>query len=112
MSSRFDYFVNKWLPRQIFYHGDINRLSTDPQTRNYLQDNMGFCYLNSEKSRSAFVLAMSQQHINGEMPDGILLYEGAELKYINQVPHADHCTWLSICLLAYLDETNDVSILT
>ena len=31
-------FVNHWLPRQVFYHGDTNRLTTDPQTRNYLQD--------------------------------------------------------------------------
>jgi len=36
-----DNFVNHWLPRQMYYHGKTNRLSTDPQTRNYLQDNMG-----------------------------------------------------------------------
>lgn len=35
-----DNFVNHWLPRQMYYHGITNRLSTDPQTRNYLQDNM------------------------------------------------------------------------
>ena len=32
---------NNWLGRQVFYHGCTNRLSTDPQTRNYLQDAMG-----------------------------------------------------------------------
>ncbi|MBI3348210.1 MAG: NdvB protein, partial [Burkholderiales bacterium] len=41
----FDRFVNHWLPRQVFYHGDVNRLSTDPQTRNYLQDNLGMAYI-------------------------------------------------------------------
>ena len=41
------------------------------------------------------------------MPDGILIHEDAVLKYINQVPHTDHCVWLPICLKAYLDETND-----
>ena len=30
------------------------------------------------------------------MPDGIILHEAAELKYINQVPHTDHCVWLPI----------------
>ena len=29
-----DNFVNTWLPRQVYYHGTVNRLSTDPQTRN------------------------------------------------------------------------------
>jgi cellobionic acid phosphorylase len=33
------------------------------------------------------------------------------LKYINQVPHTDHCVWLPICLSTYLDETNDFTIL-
>jgi len=107
----FDAFVNQWLPRQMFYHGDVNRLSTDPQTRNYIQDNMGMCYIKPEVARSAFILALSQQKVNGAMPDGILLHEHAELKYINQVPHADHCVWLPICLAVYLNETGDSDIL-
>ena len=45
------------------------------------------------------------------MPDGILIADNAELKYINQVPHTDHCVWLPICLQAYLHETNDYTIL-
>ncbi|MCX5511618.1 hypothetical protein OH705_27580, partial [Pseudomonas sp. BJa3] len=40
-----DAFANHWLPRQVFYHGDVNRLTTDPQTRNYLQDHMGMGFL-------------------------------------------------------------------
>jgi cellobionic acid phosphorylase len=40
-----------------------------------------------------------------------LLIEGAELKYINQIPHTDHCVWLPVCLQAYLDETGDYGIL-
>jgi len=43
----FDNFINHWLGRQIVYHGEVNRLSTDPQTRNYLQDNMGMSYFNA-----------------------------------------------------------------
>ena len=108
----FQNFVNHWLPRQVYYHGESNRLSTDPQTRNYLQDNMGMSYIKPETARDAFITALSQQKINGEMPDGILLYENAELKYINQVPHSDHCVWLPICLKAYLDETNDYDLLS
>jgi len=104
-------FVNHWLPRQMFYHGDVNRLSTDPQTRNYLQDAMGMCYIKPSYTRKAFITAISQQTINGEMPDGILLHPDAELKYINQIPHTDHSVWLPICLLAYLDETNDLMLL-
>lgn len=110
--KQFDQYVNYWLPRQIFYHGDINRLSTDPQTRNFLQDNMGLSYINPEKSRRAFLLALSQQKSDGAMPDGILLSDESELKYINQVPHTDHCVWLPICLRTYLDETNDFDILS
>ncbi|XQW86773.1 GH36-type glycosyl hydrolase domain-containing protein [Thalassotalea piscium] len=106
----FDSFVNDWLPRQMFYHGDVNRLSTDPQTRNYIQDAMGMCFIQPEKARNAFVTALSQQQLNGSMPDGILLHEDAELKYINQVPHADHGVWLPICLSVYLSETGDQSL--
>lgn len=104
-------FVNNWLPRQVFYHGDVNRLTTDPQTRNYLQDNMGMTYIKPQVTRAAFLHALSQQEVSGAMPDGILLVEGAELKYINQIPHTDHCVWLPVCLKAYLDETNDYEIL-
>ena len=110
--TEFDEFVNQWLPRQMFYHGDVNRLSTDPQTRNYIQDNMGMCYINPTIAREAFILALSQQKSSGAMSDGILLHEQAELKYINQVPHADHCVWLPICLAVYLNETGDVDLLS
>ena len=105
-------FVNHWLPRQVFYHGDVNRLTTDPQTRNYLQDNMGMSFIKPQVARAAFLHSLSQQEASGAMPDGILLAEGAELKYINQIPHTDHCVWLPVCLKAYLDETNDYSILS
>ncbi len=107
----FDRFVNHWLPRQVFYHGDVNRLSTDPQTRNYLQDNLGMAFIAPQVTRGALLLALGQQHANGSMPDGILLVEGAELKYINQVPHTDHCVWLPVCLQAYLNETADFALL-
>ena len=106
-----DNFVNHWLPRQLYYHGQTNRLTTDPQTRNYLQDNMGMSYMKPGMARTAFLTALAQQEANGEMPDGIILHEEAELKYINQVPHTDHCVWLPVCLAAYLDETNDYAIL-
>lgn len=108
----FDDMVNHWLPRQMFYHGDVNRLTTDPQTRNYIQDNMGMAYLNPSVARASIITTLSQQSVNGAMPDGILLHQDAELKYINQIPHADHCVWLPICLMAYLNESNDSSLLT
>ncbi|RWA03823.1 hypothetical protein EKO27_g11283, partial [Xylaria grammica] len=106
-----DNFVNHWLPRQCYYHGDVNRLTTDPQTRNYLQDNMGMTYIASGVSRRAFLIALAQQEASGAMPDGILLAEGAELKYINQIPHTDHCVWLPVVLEAYLSETADYALL-
>ncbi len=106
-----DNFVNNWLPRQMYYHGITNRLTTDPQTRNYLQDSMGMSYINSKVAKKAFLKAFSQQHESGAMPDGVILHEDAELKYINQVPHSDHCVWMSICMEVYLDETNDYAIL-
>jgi cellobionic acid phosphorylase len=106
-----DNFVNNWLARQVYYHGDVNRLTTDPQTRNYLQDNMGMSYIKPDVTRNAFVTALSQQEPTGAMPDGIILVEGAELKYINQVPHTDHCVWLPITLEVYLAETADYALL-
>jgi cellobionic acid phosphorylase len=109
--AELDNFVNHWLPRQVFYHGDVNRLTTDPQTRNYLQDNMGMSFIKPEVARAAFLHALSQQEPTGAMPDGILLVEGAELKYINQVPHTDHCVWLPVCMKVYLDETGDYALL-
>src|SRR5690625_7956917 len=60
-----DDFVNNWLARQVFYHGDVNRLSTDPQTRNYLQDNMGMTYIQPDVTRQAFLHALSQQKSSG-----------------------------------------------
>ncbi|HHU72891.1 MAG TPA: NdvB protein [Clostridiales bacterium] len=107
----FDNFVNHWLPRQLYYHGKTNRLSTDPQTRNYLQDNMGMSYIKPEIARKALLIALGQQHESGAMPDGIKLHKDAELKYINQVPHTDHCIWLPISIELYLDETDDYGIL-
>lgn len=107
----FDAFVNHWLPRQVRYHGETNRLTTDPQTRNFLQDHLGMSYLQPQVARAAFLHALSQQEPGGAMPDGILLAEGAELKYINQVPHTDHCVWLPVCLQAWLDETGDDTLL-
>lgn len=109
--AELDNFVNTWLPRQMYYHGETNRLSTDPQTRNYLQDNMGMAYIKPKVARQAFITALSQQEESGAMPDGILIHPEAELKYINQVPHTDHCVWLPVCLKAYLDETNDYALL-
>jgi cellobionic acid phosphorylase len=109
--AELDNFVNHWLPRQVFYHGDVNRLTTDPQTRNYLQDNMGMTFIKPEVTRAAFLHSLGQQEASGAMPDGILLSDIAELKYINQIPHTDHCVWLPVCLKVYLDETNDYAIL-
>ncbi|KAF2662158.1 glycoside hydrolase family 94 protein [Lophiostoma macrostomum CBS 122681] len=106
-----DNFVNNWLARQVYYHGDVNRLTTDPQTRNYLQDNMGMSFIKPNVARNAILLAISQQEATGSMPDGILLVEGAELKYINQVPHTDHCVWLPVILEIYLAETGDYALL-
>ncbi|WP_183464064.1 GH36-type glycosyl hydrolase domain-containing protein [Microbulbifer rhizosphaerae] len=106
-----NHFVNHWLPRQVFYHGDVNRLTTDPQTRNYLQDHMGMAYIRPQTARAAFLHALAQQKPDGAMPDGILLDAKAELKYINQVPHTDHCVWLPVCLDAYLDESGDYALL-
>ncbi|HET6783033.1 MAG TPA: NdvB protein, partial [Pseudoxanthomonas sp.] len=68
-----DDFANHWLPRQVYYHGDCNRLTTDPQTRNYLQDHMGMAYLRPQAAQAAFLHALSQQEPSGAMPDGILL---------------------------------------
>ncbi|KAH7125751.1 glycoside hydrolase family 94 protein [Dendryphion nanum] len=106
-----DNFVNNWLARQVYYHGDVNRLTTDPQTRNYLQDNMGMSFINPAVTRKAIKHALSQQESTGSMPDGILLTAGAELKYINQVPHTDHCVWLPVALEIYLSETGDYELL-
>ncbi|KXJ88847.1 glycoside hydrolase family 94 protein [Microdochium bolleyi] len=106
-----DNFVNHWLPRQVYYHGDVNRLSTDPQTRNYLQDNMGMTWVKPSVARAAILHALSQQRDNGAMPDGIILVEGAELKYINTVPHTDHCVWVPVAVEAYVVETGDYSVL-
>ncbi len=106
-----DNYVNHWLPRQLYYHGDVNRLTTDPQTRNYLQDNMGMAYVAPALTRAALITALTQQHASGAMPDGVLIHERAELKYINQIPHTDHCVWIPLALQAYLDETHDVDLL-
>ncbi|MEM9402074.1 MAG: glycosyl hydrolase family 65 protein [Pseudomonadota bacterium] len=110
-NTRFDQFVSHWLPRQIRYHGDLQRLTTDPQTRNFLQDALGQLYLRPAKTRDALLLTLSQQNADGGLPDGLLLNPQAELKYINQVPHTDHAVWLPMVLQAYIDETADSAFL-
>jgi cellobionic acid phosphorylase len=110
--STFDHFVNHWLPRQVSYHGESNRLTTDPQTRNFLQDSMGMVFLNAPAAKQAFLTALIQQSYDGAMPDGILLHPNAKLKYINRVPHSDHNVWLLIFLSAYLQETGDIALLS
>jgi cellobionic acid phosphorylase len=72
---------------------------------------MGMSFIKPEVARKAFLIALGQQEESGAMPDGILLAEGAELKYINQVPHTDHCMWLPVTLDAYLAETADYGLL-
>ncbi|MEP6344146.1 MAG: NdvB protein [Maricaulaceae bacterium] len=109
--AKFDNFVNNWLPRQLFLHGETNRLTHDPQTRNYLQDNMGMSYLYPEVMKKALCRTLSQQNLDGSLPDGVLLNEQTSLKYINQVPHTDHNIWLPVCLEVYLNETADYDIL-
>ncbi len=107
----FQNFVNHWLPRQVFYHGDTQRLSTDPQTRNYLQDAMGTVYVDASRARRVLLHALSQQKSSGQMPDGVVLVPGAELKYINRIPHTDHSVWLVLLTEAYLAETGDYAVL-
>ena len=108
---RFDNFVNNWLPRQLLMHGEINRLTQDPQTRNYLQDNMGMSYLDPQVMKEALSRTLSQQNSDGSLPDGILLNDQTSLKYINQIPHTDHNIWLPVCLEVYLNETADYDFL-
>ncbi|MFC3122708.1 GH36-type glycosyl hydrolase domain-containing protein [Agaribacter flavus] len=103
--------VNTWLPRQLSYHIESDRLTTDPQTRNFLQDHLSSIWLHPKLAKKNLLLALSQQNKNGAMPDGILLHKDAELKYINQVPHSDHNVWLFPFVELYLNETNDYSIL-
>jgi cellobionic acid phosphorylase len=72
---------------------------------------MGMCFIAPEKTKQALLTTLSQQKRNGCLPDGILLHPDAEIKYINLIPHSDHCVWLPICLKLYLDETNDIEFL-
>ncbi|MEO0972433.1 MAG: hypothetical protein AAFX85_05000, partial [Pseudomonadota bacterium] len=107
----FDHFVNHWLGRQVRYHGEVHRFTTDPQTRNYLQDAMGACFLTPTRAAEAIERTLSQQLANGNLPGGITLNADAELKYINRVPHTDYCVWLPLTLRAYLDESADTAFL-
>lgn len=107
----FDHFVNHWLLRQIRYHTESNRLTTDPQTRNFLQDHMAMIYLQPDAAKQAFLHALKQQSAQGDFPDGILMHKDATLKYINQIPHSDHNVWAVIFIAFYLDETNDRAFL-
>lgn len=110
--KNFDGFINTWLPRQIQYHCDANRLTLDPQTRNYLQDHMASVLINPKIAKQRFLFALAQQKSNGAMPDGILLSPDAELNYINQIPHSDHNVWLFVFIDTYLNHGNDLSILS
>lgn len=107
----FNHFVNHWLGHQIKYHATANRMTTDPQTRNYLQDVMGMCYIDPDYYETALLRTLAQQSFAGVIPEGVLLNEQAELKYINQVHHSDHAVWLPISLQTYLSECNNYPLL-
>ena len=109
--SNLNHVLNHWLPRQLMYHGQSQRLTTDPQTRNYLQDAMGMAYLDASQTRTALTTALQQQQSSGQMPDGILLEGATELTYINRIPHTDHGIWVILCLQAYLNESGDAALL-
>jgi cellobionic acid phosphorylase len=109
--AHFDAFANHFLGRQVLYHGDTSRMTADPQTRNFLQDNMGMIYVDPPRAKRALLTALAQQKADGNMPEGIVLAAGTELKYINQVPHTDHCVWLPVFLDAWLGETGDRTLL-
>lgn len=107
----FDAFVNHWLPRQALYHAYSLRMVTDQQTRNHIQDAMSMIYINPARAKELYLIGLRQQKVSGEMPDGILQMEGAELKYTNQIPHRDHSVWWAYALEAYLQETGDYDFL-
>jgi cellobionic acid phosphorylase len=106
-----NHFINYWLPRQILYHAYSLRMVTDPQTRNHIQDAMGMVYVMPEKAKQLYNIALKQQKISGEMPDGILLVEGAEFKYTNQIPHRDHSVWWTYAVSEYMEESGDYGYL-
>lgn len=110
-NNNLNHVLNLWLPRQLLYHGQSQRLTTDPQTRNYLQDAMGMAYLDANQTRTALITALTQQQSSGQMPDGILLEGATELTYINRIPHTDHGIWVVLCLQAYLNESGDAAFL-
>ena len=105
--SSLNHFVNHWLPRQLIYHAYSYRMVTDPQTRNHIQDTMGMNYIDPDRAKALYSMIWSQQQYSGEMPDGLIVKEGAQLKYINQVPHRDHCVWSPFALASYVEETGD-----
>lgn len=107
----FDNFVNIWLPRQLYYAGISNRLVTDPQTRNLVQDNMGMVYVNPEMAKSKFRFVFEQQKFDGTVPDGIKLIPDAVFNFINNVPHSDHGVWMTFALDVLLSEAKDYSFL-
>ena len=72
---------------------------------------MGTVFVNPARAREIICTCLSQQQADGRMPDGVLLLPGAELKYINTVPHADHCSWLPITISSYVHETGDYDFL-
>ncbi|MEL7311702.1 MAG: hypothetical protein AAFN07_09345 [Pseudomonadota bacterium] len=110
-TDRLDRFVNHWLPRQVSYHGELQRLTTDPQTRNFLQDALGQLFIEPSRTEHAIRTTLSQQNPDGSLPDGVLLSPDATLKYINQVPHTDHSVWLPLTVEAYVRETNNTAFL-
>lgn len=109
--ANLDSLVNHWLPNQMRYLGELNRLTLDPQTRNYLQDGMAFTWLDPSRFRAVIKRTLSQQRPDGSLPDGIKLREGIELTYINRIPHTDHCLWLPVCIEPWLAETGDLAFL-
>ncbi len=107
----FDNFVNHWMPRQAIYLAQTLRMVTDPQTRNHIQDAMCMTFIKPDKAKELYRIGLQQQKSSGEMLDGILLREDAQLKFTNQIPHRDPSIWWAYAIETYINETNDYEFL-
>ncbi len=109
--AEFDAFVNHWLPRRSLICVRGMRFMSAPQGRNLLQDSMAGALIDPVSSRARLCQFYGFQHLDGWIPHGMPIYEGASQIRINTIPHKDINSWGPGAVSYYLNETGDDSIL-
>lgn len=106
----FDHYLNHWLPKQVVYCGEAQRMSLVPCVRNCLQDIMSLALVNPSRARELFLKTYAEQDSDGGLWKAVMLAP-LPLDRGFAAKHRDKNVWGPLALQYYLAETGDFALL-